>query len=161
MVRIAHHNLALDEPQTIVPDAVVVFCRNVLMYFGREESEACIQRIASHIAPGGHLFLGHSDSPGRMSTYFAAVRVAGALCHERLAAAPRAAPIRTRLRDTTPHPAMTGPLTEGNRSAASGDLRAAVRALRQATYLDPNAAIAYFPPGAAPQLAGAPREGRR
>src|SRR5260370_28063497 len=81
MVRIAHHNLALDEPQTIVPDAVVVFCRNVLMYFGREESAAGIQRIASHIAPGGHLFLGHSDSPARLPTYFAAVRVAASLRH--------------------------------------------------------------------------------
>src|SRR5258708_4325046 len=102
MVRIVHHNLALDEPQTIGPDAVVVFCRNVLMYFGREESEACIQRIASHIAAGGHLFLGHSDSPGRMTTRFAAVRVAGALCYERLPAAPRPAPSGTRLVTTPP-----------------------------------------------------------
>src|SRR5258708_30365587 len=130
MVRIAHHNLALDEPQTIVPDAVVVFCRNVLMYFGREESEACIQRIASHIAPGGHLFLGHSDSPGRMSTYFAAVRVAGALCHERLSAAPPAAQIGTRLGATTPPRDMTGLLTQGKPAAAGGDLRAHVRASR-------------------------------
>src|SRR5258708_5356861 len=161
MVRIAHQTLALDEPKTFVPDAVGVFGRNVLMSFGRAESEACIQRIASHIAPGGHLFLGHSDSPGRMSTYFAAVRVAGALCHERLAAAPRAAQIGTRLGDTTPHRDMTGLLTEGNRAAASGDLRAAVRAFRQATYLDPNVAIAYFQLGAALELAGDAREARR
>ena len=167
MVRIAHHNLALEEPQSIVPHAAVVFCRNVLMYFGREESEACIQRIASNIAPGGHLFLGHSDSPGRMTTYFAAVRVAGALCYERLAAAPRGPVIGRRLgdasppRDTSPPRDMTGLLTEGNRAAARGDLRAAVRAFRQATYLDPNVAIAYFQLGAALELAGDPREARR
>ncbi len=161
MVRILHHNLALDEPQAIVPDAAVVYCRNVLMYFGREESEACIRRIASHIAPGGHLFLGHSDSPGRMTAYFAAVRIAGALCYERLAAAPRAPQIGKRLGDTTPARDMTGLLTEGNRAAASGDLRAAVRAFRQATYLDPNVAIAYFQLGAALELAGDAREARR
>jgi tetratricopeptide (TPR) repeat protein len=56
---------------------------------------------------------------------------------------------------------MTGLLTEGNRAAARGDLRAAVRAFRQATYLDPNVAIAYFQLGAALELAGDPREARR
>src|SRR5260370_40098456 len=96
-----------------------------------------------------------------MSTYFAAVRVAGALCHERLAAAPRAAQIGTRLGDTTPHRDMTGLLTEGNRAAASGDLRAAVRAFRQATYLDRNVAIAYLQLGAALEPAADAREARR
>jgi chemotaxis protein methyltransferase CheR len=161
MVRIAHHNLALDDPGPIVKDAAVVFCRNVLMYFGREESEACIQRIASRIAPGGHLFLGHSDSPGRMASYFAAVRVAGALCYERLAAAPRAPVVGTRAGDAGPPRDMTGLMTEGDRAAASGDIRAAVRAFRQATYLDPNVAIAYFQLGAALELAGDAREARR
>ena len=161
MVRIAHHNLAVDDPGPILEDAAVVFCRNVLMYFGREESEACIQRIASHIAPGGHLFLGHSDSPGRMASYFAAVRVAGALCYERLAAVPRAPVVGTRAGDAGPPRDMTGLMTEGNRAAASGDIRAAVRAFRQATYLDPNVAIAYFQLGAALELAGDPREARR
>ena len=52
-------------------------------------------------------------------------------------------------------------LSEGNLAAATGDLRAAVRAFRQATYLDPNLAIAYFQLGAALELAGDPREARR
>ena len=66
-VRIAHHNLAHSDAASCVPESAVVFCRNVLMYFGREESEASIQRIAERVVPGGHLFLGHSDSPGRMA----------------------------------------------------------------------------------------------
>jgi chemotaxis methyl-accepting protein methylase len=161
MVRIAHDNLALDEAGSIVQEAAVVFCRNVLMYFGREESEACIQRIASRIAPGGHLFLGHSDSPGRMTAYFTAVRVAGALCYERLNAAPRAPVVGTRAGDIRPPLDLPGLMTEGNRAAASGDIRAAVRAFRQATYLDPNVAVAYFQLGAALELAGDAREARR
>jgi Flp pilus assembly protein TadD len=52
-------------------------------------------------------------------------------------------------------------MTEGDRAAASGDIRAAVRAFRQATYLDPNVAIAYFQLGAALELAGDAREARR
>jgi chemotaxis methyl-accepting protein methylase len=161
MVRIAHDNLALAEARSIVHEAAAVFCRNVLMYFGREESEACIQRIASRIAPGGHLFLGHSDSPGRMTAYFTAVRVAGALCYERLSATPRAQVVGTRVGDIRPPLDLGGLMTEGNRAAASGDIRAAVRAFRQATYLDPNLAVAYFQLGAALELAGDAREARR
>jgi chemotaxis methyl-accepting protein methylase len=161
MVRIAHDNLALDEAGSMVHEAAAVFCRNVLMYFGREESEACIQRIASRIAPGGHLFLGHSDSPGRMTTYFSAVRVAGALCYERLGAPPRAQVVGMRVGDIRPPVDLPGLMTEGNRAAASGDIRAAVRAFRQATYLDPNLAVAYFQLGAALELAGDAREARR
>jgi len=160
-VRIAHHNLALDDPQPIVPEAAVVLCRNVLMYFGREESEACIERIAGRVAPHGHLFLGHSDSPGRMTRHFAPVRIAGALCYERLAAAPTAPVVGRREGDVRPARDLHGLMTEGDRAAASGDLRAAVRAFRQATYLDPNVAIAYFQLGAALELAGDAREARR
>lgn len=161
-VRIAHHNLARADASSTVPESIVVFCRNVLMYFGREESEASIQRIAERITPGGHLFLGHSDSPGRMTQYFESVRVAGAHCYRRLAAtAPKVAPVEKRPSDAHPPRDLHGLLTEGDLAAAHGDLRAAVRAFRQATYLDPNLAIAYFQLGAALELAGDPREARR
>jgi chemotaxis methyl-accepting protein methylase len=160
-VHVAHHNLAVDDPQPIVPEAAVVLCRNVLMYFGREESEACIQRIAYRVAARGHLFLGHSDSPGRMTRYFAPVRIAGALCYERLAAPPPTPVVGRREGDVRPAHDLQGLMTEGDRAAASGDLRAAVRAFRQATYLDPNVAIAYFQLGAALELAGDAREARR
>ena len=160
-VRIAHHNLATDDAGSIVPSAAVVFCRNVLMYFGREESAACIQRIASVIHPGGHLFLGHSDSPGPMTLYFAEVRVAGALCYRRLPVAMVAPVVGKPAAGARPPRDLPGLMTEGDRAAASGDLRAAVRAFRQATYLDPNVAIAYFQLGAALELAGDAREARR
>ena len=161
-VRIGHHNLARADASSTVPESTVVFCRNVLMYFGREESEASIQRIAERTAPGGHLFLGHSDSPGRMSQYFESVRVEGAHCYRRLGAvAPMAGSAEKGLGEDRPPRDPRGLLTEGDRAAAQGDLRAAVRAFRQATYLDPNLAIAYFQLGAALELAGDPREARR
>jgi chemotaxis protein methyltransferase CheR len=161
-VRIGHHNLARADASSTVPESTVVFCRNVLMYFGHEESEASIQRIAERIAPGGHLFLGHSDSPGPMSQYFESVRVAGAHCYRRLGAvAPVAGPVEKGPGEDRPPRDPRGLLTEGDRAAAQGDIRAAVRAFRQATYLDPNLAIAYFQLGAALELAGDPREARR
>jgi tetratricopeptide (TPR) repeat protein len=122
---------------------------------------ACIQRIASVMDPGGHLFLGHSDSPGPMNRYFAEVRVAGAHCYQRLSAAPVASVVGKPAAGMRPPRDLPGLMTEGDRAAASGDIRTAVRAFRQATYLDPNVAIAYFQLGAALELAGDAREARR
>lgn len=162
-VRTAHHNLARDDASTRVPESAVVFCRNVLMYFGREETGASIRRLAGRLAPGGHLFLGHSDSPGSMTDYFEQVRVAGILCYRRIAASvPSAKPAGQQLVARRPAGRdLPGLLADGEHAAASGDLRAAVRAYRQATYLDPNIAISYFQLGAALELAGEQRESRR
>jgi chemotaxis protein methyltransferase CheR len=40
----------------------VIFCRNALIYFERAVQEAIVQRLARALAPGGYLFLGHSES---------------------------------------------------------------------------------------------------
>ena len=161
-VRITHHNLARVDAASVVTKPAVVFCRNVLMYFGREETEAAIKRIAESMPAGGHLFLGHSDSPGRMTGLFDAVRVAEAQCYRRLGPVVMTRPpVGKRQGDVRPPPDVPGLLAEGDHAASSGDLRAAVRAFRQATYLNPHLAIAYFQLGAALELAGDPRESRR
>jgi chemotaxis protein methyltransferase CheR len=161
-LHITHHNLARMEASPVVTKPTIVFCRNVLMYFGREETEAAVQRIAEIMPAGGHLFLGHSDSPGRMSKFFDAVQVAGTLCYRRLGAGPAARPPAARRQaDVRPAPDVPGLLAAGDRAAAGGDLRTAVTAFRQATYLNPHLAIAYFQLGAALELAGDRRESRR
>lgn len=40
----------------------VIFCRNVLIYFDRETQEKVISKLCSKLKPGGHFFLGHSES---------------------------------------------------------------------------------------------------
>jgi chemotaxis protein methyltransferase CheR len=43
-------------------DHDIVFCRNVLIYFDRQMQEKVINRLCSHLKPGGYFFLGHSES---------------------------------------------------------------------------------------------------
>jgi len=40
----------------------LIFCRNVLIYFNRETKEQVVHRLATHLVPGGVLFLGHSET---------------------------------------------------------------------------------------------------
>lgn len=40
----------------------IVFCRNVFIYFERETQKKVLSRIFRHIAPGGYLFMGHSEN---------------------------------------------------------------------------------------------------
>ena len=40
----------------------VVFFRNVMIYFDRNTQEAVINKICRNLAPGGYLFVGHSES---------------------------------------------------------------------------------------------------
>ncbi len=40
----------------------ILFCRNVLIYFNHESGKAVVDRLVGALAPGGFLFVGHSET---------------------------------------------------------------------------------------------------
>jgi chemotaxis protein methyltransferase CheR len=57
----------IGEPWPQERDFDAVFCRNVLIYFNRETQEQVVRRLLARVAPGGYLFLGHSENLHWMS----------------------------------------------------------------------------------------------
>ena len=57
----AQHNL-MDDRYDVGDPMDIIFCRNVLIYFDRPTQEKVVRRLVNCLRPGGHLFLGHSES---------------------------------------------------------------------------------------------------
>jgi len=52
----------LVEPYPDMAPFPVIFCRNVMIYFDKPTQERVVNRLAHYLEPGGHLFIGHSES---------------------------------------------------------------------------------------------------
>ncbi len=52
----------VDEHPVIQEPADAIFCRNVIIYFERENQERLLNRLCRSLRTGGHLFLGHSET---------------------------------------------------------------------------------------------------
>ena len=61
MIRFERVNL-MDEQYRRPELLDVVFCRNVIIYFERENQEKLLGRLCNSLKPGGYLFLGHSET---------------------------------------------------------------------------------------------------
>ncbi|MTJ82801.1 MAG: chemotaxis protein CheR [Telmatospirillum sp.] len=59
-VQFARLNL-MDDHYPLEDDWDVIFCRNILIYFERPVQFRVVERLVSHLRPGGYLFLGHSE----------------------------------------------------------------------------------------------------
>ena len=52
----------MDDAYPVETGLDVIFCRNILIYFDKATQAKVLSRLCSHLAPGGYLFLGHSES---------------------------------------------------------------------------------------------------
>lgn len=59
MVRFRKLNLL--NPWPIKGQFDVIFCRNVMIYFDEPTKEVLLRRLADQLAPGGFLYIGHSE----------------------------------------------------------------------------------------------------
>jgi chemotaxis protein methyltransferase CheR len=61
--KVAFHQLNfMDDDYRIKDIFDAVFFRNVMIYYDRPTQEAVINKICRNLAPGGYLFVGHSES---------------------------------------------------------------------------------------------------
>ena len=74
MVRLAWLNLLERWPMK--GPFNVIFCRNAMIYFDRPTRQRLIDRFWELIAPGGHLFVGHSEGLSGLKHRFEYVKPA-------------------------------------------------------------------------------------
>ena len=68
LVRLAYLNLM--DPWPMKGPFNVIFCRNVMIYFDRSTQQTLINRFWDLLAPGGYLFVGHSEGLSGVSHKF-------------------------------------------------------------------------------------------
>jgi chemotaxis protein methyltransferase CheR len=52
----------MDEAYPVDRDVDIIFCRNVLIYFDKATQREVVERLCSHLRPGGYFIVGHSES---------------------------------------------------------------------------------------------------
>lgn len=52
----------MDPTYPVDRDVDIIFCRNVLIYFDKATQRKVVDRLCSHLRPGGYLLVGHSES---------------------------------------------------------------------------------------------------
>ena len=69
-VTFGHLNLMDEGAMAVISNVDILFCRNVMIYFGEESRSRVVDMFHRRLRPGGYLLLGHSESLINVSTGF-------------------------------------------------------------------------------------------
>ncbi len=84
LIKFAHINFMDSFATGRIRDIDCIFCRNVIIYFDDEDKGRCINNLYRSLTKGGYLFLGHSESLGRISNLFEVVRLKQTIAYKKL-----------------------------------------------------------------------------
>ncbi len=76
-------NLMNRREMRSIGDMDFVFCRNVLIYFDDNARKQVVNSIYDCLQPGGFIFLGHSESVGKISATFKLVKLQKSLSYRK------------------------------------------------------------------------------
>lgn len=169
MVRFEEHNLAADGPTLARAGSHdIIFCRNVLMYFGDETMRRAVANLARALLPEGYLFIGHAESLRGISADYDLCHTHGAFYYRRRTnTVPQLPAVATpppallnivvdghswaeTIRLSTQQVAALASPIEANESAPSPpwDLRAAITLMQNERYADALATMKELPAAA-------------
>lgn len=83
MVEFEHINLSEKEEIRKKRGFDFIFCRNVLIYFDDMSRKRLVDQFYVALNPGGYIFLGSSESIGRISTAFIIKRMGGYIVYSK------------------------------------------------------------------------------
>jgi len=85
-VRFAQRQIAAPDPAFWAPDSFdVIFCRNMLMYLDGPALRRAVEHLATALAPGGALFLGHAETLHSLTDRLVLTQAAGCFYYQRRA----------------------------------------------------------------------------
>lgn len=83
LVQLQHLNLHDRAAMRPMRNFDFIFCRNVLIYFDDASRKTVVDHFYNALNPGGYIFLGHSESIGRISNAFHLVRAGNFLVYQK------------------------------------------------------------------------------
>ena len=83
LVRACHLNLHDRLAMRAMRGFDFIFCRNVLIYFDDASRKSVVDHFYSALNAGGYIFLGHSESIGRISSAYTLVRRGNYLTYQK------------------------------------------------------------------------------
>jgi len=76
-------NLSCENEMSHISGCDVIFCRNCLIYFDDQSRKNVVDRFYEALNPGGFIFLGHSESIGRISSAFKVQRIGDTIVYSK------------------------------------------------------------------------------